>query len=162
MWKNPIFQERKKNVKKPYFSGEKKMSKNPSKKKIFTAKFIVKKIRKIFTAKFIVKKKNLKKNLKIFSSKKWLKIFEKKVPFRKSKYLIFQEVKKKRAERDTTEKKISKNPIFQERQKKRDTTEFFCTFGKFFFFISWNIKYFACVTLQSFFGHFFWKIHDFL
>ena len=41
------------------------MSKNPSKKKIFTAKFIVKKIRKIFTAKFIVKK--ISKNLKIFS-----------------------------------------------------------------------------------------------
>ena len=51
-----------------------------------------------------------------------------------SKYLIFQEVKKKRAERDTTDKKISKNPIFQERQKKRDTTDIFCTFGKFFFF----------------------------
>ena len=77
MSKNPIFQERK------------KMSKNPIfKKKFFTAKFIVKKIRKIFTAKFIVKKirkiftakfkKNLKKNLKNFSSKKWLKIFEKK------------------------------------------------------------------------------------
>ena len=72
-----------------------------------------------------------------------------------SKYLIFQEVKKKRAERDTTDKKISKNPIFQERQKKRDTTDIFCTFGKFFFFTSWNIKYFACVTLQTFFGHFF-------
>ena len=66
MSKNPIFQERK------------KMSKNPSKKKFFTAKFIVKKIRKIFTAKFI-EKKNLKKN---FSSKKWLKIFEKKVPLK--------------------------------------------------------------------------------
>ena len=61
MWKNPIFQERKKNVKKPYFSGEKKkcqknpifqerkkISKNPTKKKFFTAKFIVKKIQKIF------------------------------------------------------------------------------------------------------------------
>ena len=39
-----------------FFRREKKMSKNPSKKKIFTAKFIAKKIRKIFTAKFIVKK----------------------------------------------------------------------------------------------------------
>ena len=64
--KNPIFQERKKNVKKPYFSGEKKMSKNPSKKKIFTAKFIVKKIRKIFTAKFIVKKSQKKSEKKNF------------------------------------------------------------------------------------------------
>ena len=48
MSKNPIFQERK------------KISKNPSKKKFFTAKFIVKKIRKIFTAKFIVKKSQKK------------------------------------------------------------------------------------------------------
>ena len=47
-------------MKKPYFSGEKKMSKNPSKKKFFTAKFIVKKIRKIFTAKFIEKKSQKK------------------------------------------------------------------------------------------------------
>ena len=33
MSKNPIFQETKKIVKKPYFSGEKKMSKTPTKKK---------------------------------------------------------------------------------------------------------------------------------
>ena len=79
-----------------------------------------------------------------------------------SKYLIFQEVKKKRAGAWLTEKKISKNPIFQERQKKRDYTEFFCTFGKFFFFISWNIKYFACVTIQNFLVIFLGKIHDFL
>ena len=32
MWKNPIFQERKKNVKKPYFSGGEK------KKKVYTWK----------------------------------------------------------------------------------------------------------------------------
>ena len=36
------------------------MSKNPTKKKIFTAKFIAKKNRKIFTAKFIVKKSQKK------------------------------------------------------------------------------------------------------
>ena len=39
MWKNPIFQERK------------KISKTPIKKKFFTAKFIVKKIRKILVVK---------------------------------------------------------------------------------------------------------------
>ena len=58
--KKPNFSGEKKKCEKPYFSGEKKMSKNPSKKKIFTAKFIVKKIRKIFTAKFIVKKSQKK------------------------------------------------------------------------------------------------------
>ena len=51
MSKNPIFQERK------------KISKNP--------------IKKIFLQPNSLKK-NLKKNLKNFSSKKWLKIFEKK------------------------------------------------------------------------------------
>ena len=59
MSKNPIFQERK------------KISKNPSKKKIFTAKFIVK---KNFYSQI---QKKSQKNLKNFSSKKWLKIFEK-------------------------------------------------------------------------------------
>ena len=50
MSKNPIFQETKKIVKNPIFQERKKMSKTPTKKKIrkiFTAKFIVKKIRKI-------------------------------------------------------------------------------------------------------------------
>ena len=46
--KNPIFQERKKNVKKPYFSGEKKMSKNPSKKKNFYSQIHCKKNSKNF------------------------------------------------------------------------------------------------------------------
>ena len=59
MSKNPIFQETKKIVKKPYFSGErKKMSKTPTKKKfqkIFTAKFIVKKNSKNFGHFLVVK-----------------------------------------------------------------------------------------------------------
>ena len=78
MSKNPIFQERKKNVKKPYFSGEKKKSQKTLVKKNFLPYFSGEKKNSknpTFTAKFIVKKSQ--KNLKNFSSKKWLKIFEK-------------------------------------------------------------------------------------
>ena len=72
MWKNPIFQERKKNVKKPYFSGEKKKcektlffrrEKNMSKNPIFQErkKNVKKPYKKIFYSQI-----HCKKNLKIF------------------------------------------------------------------------------------------------
>ena len=185
MWKNPIFQERKKNVKKHYFSGEKKKCE----KTLFFRR--EKKSQKTLLKKNFLQPNSLQKIQKIFSSKKWLKIFG---PEKKNFWSLFSVEKKSvhfenflswnikyfdfvteknflswnikyfffRAERDTTEKKISKNPIFQERQKKRDSTEKICTFWKFFFFTSWNIKYFACVTLRKKFGHFFGEIHDFL
>ena len=56
MWKNPIFQERKKNVKNPIFQERKKCQKTLVKKKFLQPNSLQKKIRKIFTAKFIVKK----------------------------------------------------------------------------------------------------------
>ena len=54
--KNPIFQERKKNVKKPYFSGEKKKCEKTLffRREKKSQKPLLKKI--FFTAKFIVKK----------------------------------------------------------------------------------------------------------
>ena len=51
MSKNPIFQERKKMWKNPIFQERKKISKTPIKKKFFTAKFIVKKFEKFLVVK---------------------------------------------------------------------------------------------------------------